>query len=87
MSDPLEYLDRLAARARQEPMPPVPGFDGRIPVRGEHHARSGVRAPFLVFSSGYVALAAVAGAAGIVLLNTLNDPLSGFFYLANAAML
>ena len=80
MNDPLEYIEKLAARARQEKA--LQGDVSQLVLRRIHEREDSLSRPMLVFAAGYAAAASIALAYGLMLFNTINDPLSSVFQIA-----
>ena len=80
MNDPLDYIEKLAAHARQEEAPQ--GNVSRLVVGRLHEREDSLSKPMFVFAAGYAAAASMALAYGLMLLNTINDPLSSVFQIA-----
>lgn len=76
MRDPLEAVERLAARARQEDVPAV-DVAGRVLYR-IRDARGPVEPRLAVFALGSLAAAAAAMVLVLPLISTLMDPLAAF---------
>lgn len=77
MREPMEYVEQLARRARQETAPQG-DVSGRVLSRlASGESLLGV--PMLVFATGYAALASVALVYGYILFGTINDPLLSVF--------
>jgi len=81
MTDPLEEIDRLARRARQESIP-FQDITGQVLARLPRRAVS-IERPLLMFAIGYAAVACVTVAFGVSLWSNLNDPLADVFQMAH----
>ncbi|MBI4829967.1 MAG: hypothetical protein HY801_00095 [Candidatus Lindowbacteria bacterium] len=84
MNDPLEYIEKLAARARQEEVPQ--GDVSRLVFGRLHESEDSLSKPMLLFAAGYAAAAFITLAYGLALFNMINDPLSSVFQIAAAFM-
>jgi len=81
MKGSLDYIERLASRARQEEAPQgdvsqrvLLRLAGRGPAFG---------VPMAVFTLGYAAAAAVALVYGVSLFQTFSDPFASVFQMAS----
>ena len=84
MTDPFDYLDKLAERARHD-LAPQGDVSRRILHRlPGQESRSG--SPMLVFAAGYAAVACVALVYGYVLFGSMTDPLLSLFQQAAVVM-
>lgn len=81
MTNPLDSIDRLARRARQESIP-FQDIAGPILARLPRRVVP-IERPLLVFALGYAAVACVAVAFGVSLWSNLNDPLADVFQMAH----
>ena len=84
MTDPFDYMDKLATRARHDRAP-----QGDVSQRIQHRLpgrESRIGLPRLVFATGYAAVASVALVYGYVLLGNMTDPLLSLFQQAAVAM-
>jgi hypothetical protein len=77
MSDPLIYLDQLAARARQEAVPEVNTAD-RVLLQLQQHQRRTVR-PLAFVAAGSLALAAGIALFIVPLIQSITNPLAAVF--------
>lgn len=84
MSKPLEYVEKLARRARHEE---APQGDVSRRVLSRLTARESVLgAPMFVFATGYAALASAALVYGYILMQAMSDPLLSVFQQASIVM-
>lgn len=79
MSDPLIYVDRLAARARQENAPVV-DTTARVLLQIQRHQRRMVR-PLAFVAAGSLALAAGIAVLIVPLIQSITDPLGALFQI------
>jgi hypothetical protein len=82
MSNPLDYVEKLASRARLERAPQgdvTALVMDRLQVGGNLLTR-----PMLVFAAGYALAAVVAVVYGFYLFDTMGDPLTMLFQEAAA---
>ena len=84
MSKSLEYVERLARRARQERAPQGDVSQRVLSRLGERETV--MATPMLVFATGYAALASVALVYGYILFETMNDPLLSLFQQSTIVM-
>lgn len=84
MNDPLDYIDRLAQRARQEEAPH--GDVTHRVMQRLHEAENRLTTPLILLTAGYAAAASVAVVYGFMLLNAIDSPLSTIFHVAAASM-
>ncbi len=80
MTEPLDYLDRLARKAREERAPQ--GDVRRRVLEGLQPSEPVLIKPMLIFTAGYAAAASVAVVFGMVLLNAMTDPVTSVFQTA-----
>ena len=84
MTDPFDYMDKLATRARHD-RAPQGDVSQRILYRlAEQESR--VESPMLVFAAAYAAIASAALAYGYVLFGSMTDPLLSLFQQATVVM-
>ncbi len=81
MNAPLDPIERLARRARQEEAPQ--GDVSRRVLARLVQRESVFGAPMLVFTTGCAALASVALVYGYVLIQNMSDPLMSMFQQAS----
>lgn len=74
MKNAMEFLDRVAARARHEATPPL-DVSHRVLAELRHYGQEDAT-PFLVFSAGSLAAALAALVYGFFLVSTITDPLT-----------
>jgi hypothetical protein len=84
MTDPFDYVDRLATRARLERAPQ--GDVSRRILQRLPGAESRNGLPRLVFATGYAAVACVSLVYGYVLFGSMSDPLLSLFNQATVLM-
>lgn len=77
MSNPLNYVDRLAARARQESVPAVDTAE-RVLHQIQQQQRRTVR-PLAFVAAGSLALAAGIAVFIVPLIQSMTDPLGAVF--------
>ncbi len=81
MKDSLDYIERLASRARQEKAPQGDVSQRvllRLTGRGPSFAT-----PMAVFALGYAAAASVALVYGVSLIQAFSDPFASVFQMAS----
>ena len=84
MNDALKYVDELARRARQEETPH--GDVTHRVMQRLHESDSRLTKPLILMAAGYAAAASVAVVYGLMLLSSINSPLSTIFHVAAASM-
>jgi hypothetical protein len=77
MSNPMNYVDRLAVRARQERIPSV-DTAGQVLLRIQQHQPRAVR-PLAFVAAGSLALAAGIAVFIVPLIQSITDPLAAVF--------
>ena len=82
MVNPLDYIEKLAGRARLEPAPQ--GDVTALVMERLRESRNPLARPMLVFAAGYAVAAVIAVVYGVYLLDTLGDPLALLFQEAAA---
>jgi hypothetical protein len=85
MTEPFDYLDKLARRARQDHAPQGDVSQRILHRLAEQENRIG--SPMVVFAAGYAAVASVALVYGYVLFGSMTDPLLSLFHQAATEML
>ncbi len=78
--DPLDYVDRLARRARQEAAP-ARDVSGAVLRRLEAPAAT-LRNPMFIIAAGYAAVAAAMMVYGWNVVQAIQDPIADVFRIA-----
>jgi hypothetical protein len=84
MDDPLDYINILAHRARQEE--PPQGDVRRFVAHHLHDNGNRLTKPLMLLTAGYAIATSIALIYGFILFNAINNPVSTIFQMAALSM-